>query len=147
MLGLVKELNGSLDGLDVSINGVDTVDIALFSNSLDIFAQSILVLLSLLQLWEKTPLSFKRFVFFTTLFLGPLKLNRGPVRLFGHLRYKQICGTTLFWARYNLKPSVHMVVALYTSHSTLECYHTTKAHYLCHVRVSYNISKYKELEA
>ena len=50
MLGLVKELNGSLDGLDVSINGVDTVDIALFSNSLDIFAQSILVLLSLLQL-------------------------------------------------------------------------------------------------
>ena len=50
MLGLVKELNGSLDGLDVSINGVDTVDIPLFSNSLDIFVQSILVLLSLLQL-------------------------------------------------------------------------------------------------
>ena len=40
-----------------------------------------------------------------------------------------------------------MIVALYTSHSTLECYHTTQAHYLCHVRVSYNISKYKELEA
>ena len=50
MLGLVKEINGSLDGLDVSINGVDTVDIPLFSNSLDIFVQSILVLLSLLQL-------------------------------------------------------------------------------------------------
>ena len=45
MLGLVKEINGSLDGLDVSINGVDTVDIPLFSNSLDI-----LVLLSLSQL-------------------------------------------------------------------------------------------------
>ena len=45
MLGLVKELNGSPEGLDVSINGVDTVDIPLFSNSLDI-----LVLLSLLEL-------------------------------------------------------------------------------------------------
>ena len=45
MLGLVKELNGSLNGLDVSIAGVGTVDIPLFSNSLDI-----LVLLSLLQL-------------------------------------------------------------------------------------------------
>ena len=45
MLGLVKELNGSLNGLDVSIAGVGTVDIPLFSNSLDI-----LVLLSLSQL-------------------------------------------------------------------------------------------------
>ena len=36
MLGLVKELNGSLNGLDVSIAGVGTVDIPLFSNSLDI---------------------------------------------------------------------------------------------------------------
>ena len=37
---------GSLDGLDVSIDGVN---IPLFSNSLDIFTESILVLLSLLK--------------------------------------------------------------------------------------------------
>ena len=46
MLGL-KERYESLDGLDVSIDGVDIV---MFLNSLDIFAESILVLLSLLQL-------------------------------------------------------------------------------------------------
>ena len=42
-----KERYESLDGLDVSIDGVDIV---MFLNSLDIFAESILVLLSLLQL-------------------------------------------------------------------------------------------------
>ena len=36
-------------GLDASIDGVD---IPLFLNSVDIFAESILVLLSLLQLWS-----------------------------------------------------------------------------------------------
>ena len=39
----------TLGGLDISIGGVD---ILLFLNSLDIFAKSILVLLSLLQLWK-----------------------------------------------------------------------------------------------
>ena len=46
----VKEQHGFLDGLDISIDGVD---IPLFLNSLNIFAKSILlhvVLLSLLQL-------------------------------------------------------------------------------------------------
>ena len=47
MLGFEKERYGSLDGLDVSIDGVD---IPLFLNSLDIFAESMLVLLNLLQL-------------------------------------------------------------------------------------------------
>ena len=46
MLGLVKDLNGPLDGLDVLINRVDTVDIPLFSNSLDIFGRGILVSIS-----------------------------------------------------------------------------------------------------
>ena len=46
MLGL-KERYECLDGLDVSIDGVE---ILIFLNSLDIFAESILVLLSLLQL-------------------------------------------------------------------------------------------------
>ena len=46
MLGFEKERYGSLDSLDVSIDGVD---ISLFLNSLDIFAESMLVLLSLLQ--------------------------------------------------------------------------------------------------
>ena len=47
MLGFEKERYGSLEGLDVSTDGVD---ISLFLNSLDIFAKSKLVLLSLLQL-------------------------------------------------------------------------------------------------
>ena len=42
----------SLDGLDVSIDGVD---ITLFLNSHDIFVESILVLLSLLQLCDLDP--------------------------------------------------------------------------------------------
>ena len=41
-----KERYGSLDGLDVSIDGVDT---PMFLNSLDIFAEIRLVLLRLLQ--------------------------------------------------------------------------------------------------
>ena len=46
----MKERNWSLDSdLDASIDGVD---IPLFLNSVDIFAESILVLLSLLQLWS-----------------------------------------------------------------------------------------------
>ena len=49
MLGFEKERYGSLDGLDVSIDGVD---IPLFLNSLDIFAESMLVLLNLSQLRE-----------------------------------------------------------------------------------------------
>ena len=48
MLGL-KERYESLYGLDVSVDGVD---ILIFLNSLDSFAESILALLSLLQLWE-----------------------------------------------------------------------------------------------
>ena len=47
----------NVDRLDVSTDGVD---IPLLLNFLDIFAESILVSLSLLQLWEWTPLSFKR---------------------------------------------------------------------------------------
>ena len=39
-----------LDGLDVSIDAVDTQSAIL--NYLDIFAQRMFVLLSLLQLWE-----------------------------------------------------------------------------------------------
>ena len=49
MLGFEKEQYGSLDDLDVSIDGVA---IPLFLNSLDIFTKSMLVLSSLLQLWE-----------------------------------------------------------------------------------------------
>ena len=41
----------------------DELDIPLFLNSFDIFAESILVLLSLSQLWVETPLSFKRLVY------------------------------------------------------------------------------------
>ena len=44
-----NDIYGSLDGLDVSI---DEVGISLFLTSLDMFAESILVLLSWLQLWE-----------------------------------------------------------------------------------------------
>ena len=47
MLGFEKERYGSLDDLDVSIDGVA---IPLFLTSLDIFAKSMLVLSSLLQL-------------------------------------------------------------------------------------------------
>ena len=43
---LKEERYGSLDGLNISINGVE---IPLFFNSLDISAESILVFLSLLQ--------------------------------------------------------------------------------------------------
>ena len=49
MLGFEKERYGSLEGQDVSIDGVD---FSLFFNSLHIFAESMLVLLSLLQLRE-----------------------------------------------------------------------------------------------
>ena len=55
-----KSDNMDLDGLDISIDGVA---IPLFLTSLDIFAKSMLVLSSLLQLWEYSklmPLSFKR---------------------------------------------------------------------------------------
>ena len=48
MLGFEKEQYGSLDGLDV----IDGLDIPLFLNSLDIFAETMLVLLNLLQLRE-----------------------------------------------------------------------------------------------
>ena len=44
-----SDIYGSLDGLDVSIDGVGN---SLFLNLVDMFAESILVLLSLLQLWE-----------------------------------------------------------------------------------------------
>ena len=47
MLGFRKERYGPLDGLDVSIGGLD---IPLFLNSLDIFAESTLTFSSLLQL-------------------------------------------------------------------------------------------------
>ena len=60
MLRFEKERYGSLDRLDISIDGVA---IPLFLNSLDIFTKSMLVLSSLLQLWEYSklmPLSFKR---------------------------------------------------------------------------------------
>ena len=49
MLGFEKEQYGSLDGLDISTDGVA---IPLFLNSLNIFTKSVLVLLSLLQLRE-----------------------------------------------------------------------------------------------
>ena len=48
MLGFEKEQYGSLDDLDV----IDGLDIPLFLNSLDIFAESMLVLLNLSQLRE-----------------------------------------------------------------------------------------------
>ena len=48
MLGFEKQQYGSLDGLDV----IDGLDFLLFLNSLDIFAESMLVLLNLLQLRE-----------------------------------------------------------------------------------------------
>ena len=47
MLRFEKERYGSLDPLDISIDGVA---IPLFLNSLDIFTKSMLVLSSLLQL-------------------------------------------------------------------------------------------------
>ena len=49
----LKEQYGSLDGPDVVflLMNFDEVDIPLFLNSLDIFAESILVLFSLLLLW------------------------------------------------------------------------------------------------
>ena len=47
MLRFEKERYGSLDGLDISIDGVA---ILLFLTPLDIFAKSMLVLSSLLQL-------------------------------------------------------------------------------------------------
>ena len=77
MLGLVKELNGSLDGLDVSINGVDTGDIPLFSNSLDIFIYN----------YENKGLSLLNafYLSFTTLFLGLLIKKLVVQPFFGHV--------------------------------------------------------------
>jgi len=46
---ILKERYGSLDGLDVPMDGLD---ILLFINAVDIFSEIILVLLSLLQLRE-----------------------------------------------------------------------------------------------
>ena len=46
---ILKERYGSLDGLDVPMNGLD---ILLFINCIDIFSEIILVLLSWLQLRE-----------------------------------------------------------------------------------------------
>ena len=48
---------------------------------LDVFAESILFLLSLLQLWEWTPPIYQ------TPLLGTLKLDRRPGRLLDHLQY------------------------------------------------------------
>ena len=77
MLRIEKEY-GSLDGLDVSI---DEVDIPLFLNSCDIFAASILGFSWASESYEnKHHLSFKSL-------LGPLKLNKCPRHLLGHLRY------------------------------------------------------------
>ena len=49
----LKEQYGSLDGPDVLLllMNFDEVDIPLFLNSLDIFAESMLVLFNLLLLW------------------------------------------------------------------------------------------------
>ena len=52
MLGFLRvQWYGFLDGLDVSIDEAD-IRIPPLLNSLDTFAESIFVLLSLLQLWE-----------------------------------------------------------------------------------------------
>lgn len=64
---------------------------AMYINSGNSFAEFILVLCSLLQLWEKKPLSLNSsYDLLTANAWAPNWLNRRPKCLLGHLRYKYI---------------------------------------------------------
>ena len=124
MLGFQKEQYGSLEGLDLSIDGVD---ISLFLNSLDIiFCQSKLVLLSLLQCYENKRLCRLNCLLHVSIKpppppLGPLELTRHLGHLLGHLQKTPKIKSLIFYyfsSIHNLSSYVFVIISVCYSNKT-----------------------------